>query len=81
MERATVDTVLEIVEHIKPHLAGHSPETQGAVLCELLALWLAGHPPELRESLLKFHIKVARKLTKENAATLRTDFARPARLN
>lgn len=35
--------VLRIVDSIKPLLAGHGPEIQGAVCAELLSLWLAGH--------------------------------------
>jgi len=62
-ERAII--VQEIVERIKPELAGKPPEIQGAVLCDLLAIFLAGHPPEppeLREEVLSMHIETMRKL-------------------
>ena len=63
--------VLGIVEQIKPLLAGREPSVQGAVLAELLALWLAGHlPSELREVLLSAHIEAVRGLTKVNAKIL-----------
>ena len=42
-----------IVEQIKPFLAGRLPPLQGVVIAELLAIWLAGHPPEMRKSLLR----------------------------
>jgi MoxR-like ATPase len=37
------EEVVELVEQIRPLLAGRSPEVQSAVLADLLALWLAGH--------------------------------------
>lgn len=37
------EEVLAIAEKIKPLLAGHRPEMQGAVLAELTSIWLGGH--------------------------------------
>lgn len=63
--------VLELVERIKPILAGQDPREQGAALAELLSLWLAGHrPPELREALLTHHIEAVRALMAVNARAL-----------
>ena len=63
--------VLELVERIKPILAGQDPSEQGAVLAELLSLWLAGHrPPALREAILAHHIEAVLALTKINAHAL-----------
>ena len=46
-----------IVQTIKPHLAGLDPALQGAILCELLALWIAGHSPVIREDMLAMHVR------------------------
>ena len=44
------EEVLAIVEQIRPLLAGHGPETQGAVVGNLVAIWIAGFPDaELRK--------------------------------
>lgn len=66
------EETLQIAERIKPLLAGHPPEIQGAVLAELTSLWLAGvqGAPELREALLTMHIGMVRKLTPINVALL-----------
>ena len=59
-----------IVEAIRPMLAGKTPEVQGAVLADLLAIFLAGHHPELREQLLTMHIEGVRKLIAPNEAAI-----------
>lgn len=59
--------VLDLADKIKPHLAGLPPNLQGAVLADLVSLWLAGHPTKLREDLLDAHVAVVRKLTEVNA--------------
>jgi hypothetical protein len=59
--------VLTVVDRIKPLLAGLGPLLQGAVLCELTSLWVAGHEPSMREIVLRLHIRTVRKLTKVNA--------------
>jgi hypothetical protein len=41
-----------IVAKIKPLLAGEPPEIQGGVIVDLLATFIAGHHPELREDVL-----------------------------
>jgi hypothetical protein len=51
-----------IVAAIKPLLAGHDPGIQGAALAELLALFVAGHPPALRDEILGMHVNAAREL-------------------
>ena len=47
---------------IKPVLAGQPPELQGAVLADLLSLFIAGHAPQLREEILALHIETVRQL-------------------
>jgi hypothetical protein len=34
-------------------LKGYPPELQGAVLADLLSIWLAGHAPIVREEILQ----------------------------
>jgi hypothetical protein len=53
---------IELVDKIKPFLTGHDPSIQGAALAELLALWLAGHHPDLRHEMLDLHIDTVREL-------------------
>jgi hypothetical protein len=67
--------VAAIVGRIKPLLAGHPPEMQGAVLADLLATWLAGHTvtgdqaatDRLREEMLAMHVELMRPLIAVNA--------------
>lgn len=60
-----------LASRVKPLLAGKHPAVQGAALAELLSLWLAGHPAEVREQLLENHIDTVRKLVPANAAIIR----------
>ena len=59
-----------IVEAIRPLLAGHPPEVQGAVLADLLAMFLAGHHPTLRDEILTLHVDAVRQLVKPNEAAI-----------
>ena len=51
---------LDLASEIKPLLAGRNPGVQSAALIELLAIWLAGHPPAIRAQMLRDHIKAVR---------------------
>ena len=51
-----VQEVYIIAGAIEPHLAGHDPGVQGAVLAMLLAKWLAGHHGIDRDVVLADHI-------------------------
>ncbi len=59
-----------IVDAIRPILAGHPPDLQGAALADLLAIWLAGHiipgqpakTKALRKRLLTMHVAIVREL-------------------
>jgi hypothetical protein len=72
--------VSPLVDRIRPLLAGHEPAVQGAVLADLLAIWLAGHlypgdaaaTAELREDVLRMHIEAVRALVPLNAAIIGT---------
>ena len=75
-----VEQIQHMVEAIKPMLAGHPPDVQGAALADLLAIWLAGHYVEddkdatrkLRAELLAKHCVVVRELVTVNAKMLGT---------
>lgn len=67
METPKAAVIVEIVERIRPLLAGHHPAIQGAALADLLAIWLAGHPAAFREDLLTMHITKVRELIPVNA--------------
>ena len=71
MEKLDTHRVLHIAESIHPLLRGNPPMVQGAVLAELLSLWIAAHPPEVREGLLKLHLTLVRQLARVNAKILR----------
>lgn len=58
--------ILQIAQEISPLLAGEAPETQGAVLAELLSMWLGGHRPDLRDAVLEMHIRTVKALTVVN---------------
>jgi len=51
-----------LIARVKPVLAGNHPDIQGAVLAELLARFIAGTHPLLRETILTVHIDMVRKL-------------------
>jgi hypothetical protein len=68
--------VVELVEAMRPLLAGKSASVQGAALADLLAMWLAGHisrgDPEgaetkrIREEMLELHLAAVRALIPVN---------------
>ena len=68
--RPTMREINQVINKIKKHLRGKGPELQGAVLCELLAMFLAGHHPSLRDDVLEVHINTARALVPANEAAL-----------
>jgi len=69
-KRPTVREVTDLVNKIKWHLRGTGPELQGAVLCDLLAMFLAGHHPTLRDDVLEIHLNTVRALVPVNEAAL-----------
>jgi hypothetical protein len=74
MTNDTIAMAEVVSKEIQKLLRGFGPETQGAVLADLLSLWLAGHfvagrpaqTSELREALLIEHITTVRKLVPES---------------
>ncbi len=58
-----------VMLRIQPLLAGHGPDLQGAVITDLVAIWIAGHrcsdPAEeqlVHEELLELHCKHVREM-------------------
>jgi hypothetical protein len=69
-----------VVNQIRPILAGRPPEMQGAILADLLAIWLAGlhvagdvaQTRKLRAEMLAMHVSTVEELTAVNAEILGT---------
>lgn len=71
---ALVATVQERVQMIRPHLAGLHSAVQGAVLADLLAMWLAGHyraGPRMLEELLDLHLEKVHELIGVNVQLIK----------
>ena len=43
ISEAELRAVRKLVQRIRPLLAGRAAQMQGAVLADLLAIWIAGH--------------------------------------
>ena len=74
------EDIVAVIEQIRPILRGKPAEMQGAVLADLLAIWLAGHHVEgdpdatrkFRAELLSAHLLQVRKLVTINAHMIGT---------
>jgi hypothetical protein len=51
-----------LVRLIGPMLHGQGPDVQGAALCDLCAMWLAGHHPDVRAAVLSHFLQTLIKL-------------------
>ena len=56
------ERVDQISKEMQPFLYGLHPGEQGAILADLLAVWLAGHPAIFHERLIDAHINGVRRL-------------------
>jgi hypothetical protein len=70
VRKAFIAEQWDLVRAIKPILRGHAPEIQGAVLADLAAFWLAGHPSIMRPGVMKFHVEMITTLLPINEALL-----------
>ena len=70
MSDSDSDQVDEIVEAIRPILAGHPPDIQGAVIGDLLSMYLTGFEPGAREQVLAQIVGLARALVPVNEEML-----------
>ena len=68
----------ELVKLIMPILAYEGPDVQSATLADLLAIWVAGHAPALREEILAMHIQFVRELIPVNEEILFGEEGHPA---
>jgi hypothetical protein len=57
-------TTDRIIDQIQPLLAGHNPATQGAVIAELLGIFLGGHAPAMRDEICDATIEMAWRMMK-----------------
>lgn len=64
------ENVRKLCSEIYPLMHGKHPSEQGAALADCLAMWLAGHPAELREILLDHHVKRVKELLPINVAII-----------
>ena len=63
-----------VQEKIRPLLAGKGPEIQGAVLSDLVAIFIASHYQHgdgMMKKMLSMHIDLVRKLVPENVKILK----------
>jgi hypothetical protein len=67
----------ELVRLIGPMLHGQGSDVQGAALCDLCAIWLAGHHPELRAVILSRFMQTLIKLVDVNEKQIFGDHGFP----
>ena len=60
-----MNETVDLVNSIRPLLAGREPALQGAVLADLVARWLAGQDESNREAQLERWLVMARGLVKQ----------------
>lgn len=56
---ALVKTSVEIIGRV---LAGEPPEIQGTIIADVIATFIVGHHPELRDEVLEMLIQLAKNL-------------------
>ena len=66
MSATKPEDLAPIVDKIRPLLAGKPPELQGAVLADLVAMFIAGHAPPLRDEIFEMHVDLVRELIPVN---------------
>lgn len=62
--------VFDRIDRIKTVIAGANPATQAAALADLVAMFLAGQHPHIREQILVHHIQTVRDLIPQNEHAL-----------
>ena len=66
MKDTAATAALSLADDIRPLLKGKDPDIQGAVLSELLALFIAGHHPQLRDHAMRAIIACTLDLVRVN---------------
>ena len=69
--KAQAEEAMTLSREIQPMLKGRTAEVQGAALADLLAIFIAGHHPDLREEILRWHIKITRSLIPASVKQIR----------
>jgi hypothetical protein len=71
--------VYEITMQCRGHLRGNEPEIQGAVLADLVATFLAGHAPALRDAAYERLVEWIQPLVQVNEALMFKGKGHPAK--
>ena len=66
-----VELSQQIMHDIRKLLASHPPEIQGAAMADLLAIFIAGHHPDIRETIFTMHIDAVRRLIPVNVELIK----------
>lgn len=66
----TMDDVEELVEELKVVLRGRAPLLVGAALADVVAMYFAGHNPEIREQAFTIWVETMRKMIATNEGEL-----------
>jgi len=66
MKDKDIRTVTRKVRRLAPELHGLGPEVQGAILADLVSMWMAGHAPHVREEVLATWLVTMRLLVEPN---------------
>jgi hypothetical protein len=61
-DKAAAELAEQLEDGCRAVLARHPPALQGAALAALVATWLAGHRPEVRDKMLELHVDGVRNL-------------------
>lgn len=59
---AMATEAIELAEAMRPLLAGKPPGVQGGALAELVAIWVAGHHPALRDIILPHWVETMKQM-------------------
>ena len=57
---------LDLSRVLGSSLRGRGPLIQGAALADVVSMYIAGHPPEARETVLALHLAAVKKLIPES---------------
>lgn len=74
---STTKEVETLVDEIRPLLAGNDPSLQGAALGDLVAIYIAGHHPAIREEVLTAFIALVRGMVPIVEAEIFATFGKP----
>lgn len=76
----TLDGFAVLAKRLREALAGKDPEIQGAALADMVSMWVAGHPPFVREQVLESWLEVMRRLIEVNDKIMFGDKGHPQKM-